>query len=227
MISENSICVCVQQILVLDISLQATEIVFAVSGIYLGMATVRWLDFKYTNYNWQGLSELSTLQQKATRSFAQFLPYSWAKLDWMAFSGERTPRFFFCPCGLPHNRRISRHCNIHRSAQQCSKLNISCHELSKPVCEIQTSSCTVLVSLKPSASIGQPCNTSAVLSHTSLSSLSDGVMTCTTSCCWCCHTCVIPTRPRALPAVGSCGSGLPCCRSECVLSEVCSVDSTN
>eukprot|EP00878_Enallax_costatus_P043711 GHUV01051770.1.p1 GENE.GHUV01051770.1~~GHUV01051770.1.p1 ORF type:complete len:341 (+),score=51.35 GHUV01051770.1:106-1128(+) len=56
-------------------------------GIYLGMATVRWLDCRYTNYNWQGLSELSTLHQKAKRSFAQLLPYSWTKLDWMAFSG--------------------------------------------------------------------------------------------------------------------------------------------
>lgn len=38
-----------------------------VAGIYTGMATVRWLDMKYTNYNWQGLSELRSLSQRASR----------------------------------------------------------------------------------------------------------------------------------------------------------------
>lgn len=31
------------------------------------MATVRWLDLKYTNYNWQGWSELRGLRQRASR----------------------------------------------------------------------------------------------------------------------------------------------------------------
>jgi hypothetical protein len=31
------------------------------------MATVRWLDMRYTNYNWQGWSELQGLRQRARR----------------------------------------------------------------------------------------------------------------------------------------------------------------
>jgi hypothetical protein len=36
-------------------------------GIYAGIATVRWLDMRYTNYNWQGWSELQGLRQRASR----------------------------------------------------------------------------------------------------------------------------------------------------------------
>lgn len=59
------------------------------TGIYAGMASVRWLECTYTNYNWQGISELSGLLQRASRGLQQLLPYSWTKLDWMVFSSER------------------------------------------------------------------------------------------------------------------------------------------
>lgn len=52
------------------------------------MATVRWLECKYTNYNWQGISELSGTFNRASRGLAQLLPYSWSKLEWMVFSSE-------------------------------------------------------------------------------------------------------------------------------------------
>eukprot|EP00879_Flechtneria_rotunda_P017039 GHRR01017845.1.p1 GENE.GHRR01017845.1~~GHRR01017845.1.p1 ORF type:complete len:209 (+),score=63.13 GHRR01017845.1:141-767(+) len=53
------------------------------------MATAHWFDCKYTNYNWQGLSELSGLVPRASRSVQQLLPYSWTKLDWMVFSSPQ------------------------------------------------------------------------------------------------------------------------------------------
>lgn len=37
------------------------------AGIYTGMATVRWLHMTYTNYNWQGWSELRGVKQRASR----------------------------------------------------------------------------------------------------------------------------------------------------------------
>uniref|UniRef100_A0A383VUJ3 CDP-diacylglycerol--serine O-phosphatidyltransferase n=1 Tax=Tetradesmus obliquus TaxID=3088 RepID=A0A383VUJ3_TETOB len=58
-------------------------------GIYAGMATVHWLDCKYKNYNWQGLSELHGLVPRASRGLAQLLPYSWSKLDWSIASSPK------------------------------------------------------------------------------------------------------------------------------------------
>ncbi|KAF8065960.1 PSS2 [Scenedesmus sp. PABB004] len=66
-------------------------------GIYAGMATVRWLECRYTNYDWQGISELPGRLQRAQRCLEQLLPYSWSRLDWMAFS---SPARCLQACGL-------------------------------------------------------------------------------------------------------------------------------
>eukprot|EP00877_Chromochloris_zofingiensis_P010041 jgi/Chrzof1/5290/Cz15g21010.t1 len=53
------------------------------------MWTVRYFECRYEKYNWQGISQLPTLKQKAQRSVEQFLPYSWTKFNWMVFSSPR------------------------------------------------------------------------------------------------------------------------------------------
>lgn len=59
------------------------------AGIMAGMWTVRFFECKYEQYNWQGLSELPTMRQKAVRSLQQFLPYSWDRFTWMTFSSPK------------------------------------------------------------------------------------------------------------------------------------------